>query len=79
MRVVHDAQDVAERVHHRGGDKAIATVLGRLQLCRPHRNGLPKLDLDVIDMPIDDDPGPTIFTLHPWKLHLLSIMPSSCW
>ena len=68
MRVVHDAQDVAKRVHHRSGDKAIATVLRRLQSCSTHGNGLLKLGVDVIDVPIDDDPGPAIVTLHPWNV-----------
>ena len=64
MRVVHDAQEVAKRVHQRGGDKAIATVLGRLQLCSAHGNGLLKLGVDVIDVPIDHDPRSAIVTLH---------------
>ena len=42
----------------------LATVLGPLELSSTHGNGLLKHGFDVIDVPIDDFPGPAIVTLH---------------
>jgi hypothetical protein len=41
----------------------MATVLGRLQLRGAHADGLGEHGVDVIDVPVDDDPGPATVAL----------------
>src|SRR5262245_32528965 len=63
MRVVHDPEEIAERVDRGGGDEATAAVLGRLQLRGAHADGVGEHGVDVIDVPIDDNPGPAFVAL----------------
>ena len=49
MGVVHDPEEIAERVDRGGGDEAMATVLGRLQLGGAHADGLGTGDVVAVD------------------------------
>ena len=63
MGVVHDPEEVAEGVNRGGGDEAMATVLGRLELGGAYADGLGEHGVDVLDMPVGDDPGPATMAL----------------
>jgi hypothetical protein len=56
----------------------LATVLGRLELGCAHGDGLGEHGVDVVDVPVDDDPGPPSWLRVPGT-YLLSMMPSSAW
>jgi hypothetical protein len=77
MGVAHEPEEVAERVDRGGGDEALATVLGRLELGCAHADGLGEHGVDVVDVPVDD-PGPPSWLRVPGT-YLLSMMPSSAW
>src|SRR5262245_58136628 len=57
VRVVHDAQDVAERVNRGSSHKAMASILWCLQLFCAHGYDVLEHLLQVIDVPIDHHPG----------------------
>ena len=57
MRVIHDAEDVAERVDDGGGDKPRAMVLGRLKLGRAHREQAVERGRHIVDVPVHDHTG----------------------
>src|SRR5690606_27270658 len=53
VRVVHDAQQVAEGVHHRGGDEPGAALGHPLVLLGAHRQQPLERGLDVVDVPVE--------------------------
>jgi hypothetical protein len=55
VRVVHDPQDVSERVDHRSGNKPLFAVCGRLVLLRSHGQQLLERCCHIIDLPVHDN------------------------
>jgi hypothetical protein len=54
VAVVHDAQDVAERVDDRGCDEPRAALGDRLELLGAQRHQPVQRGRDIVDVPVDD-------------------------
>ena len=59
VRVVHDPQDVPERVDHRSGNEPLFAVCGRLVLFRSHGQQLLEHCCHIIDVPVHDNTART--------------------
>jgi hypothetical protein len=64
MRVVHDSQEVPEGIDHRRGPESLRAAVSRaIVLLRPHGEQALERGLQIIDVPIDEAPGPAVVTL----------------